>query len=113
MKLPAADQAVVDRAKVHDYLLSTGHSIGRFKAAFFMRLGYEVARWRRLEADLRGVAVTGDARLGRWNPYGQKYEVRGVLTGPSGRKAQVVTVWIILKAQDVPRFVTAYPGGRA
>ena len=43
--------------------------------------------------------------------YGRKYIVEGSFTGPSGRVIQVVTIWIILKGDSVPRFVTAYPGG--
>ena len=45
------------------------------------------------------------------NDYGQKYLVRGILKGPSGRAAEVVTVWIIQSGEGVPRFVTAFPGG--
>ena len=45
------------------------------------------------------------------NDYGQKYLVRGILKGPSGKAAEVVTVWIILSGEGVPRFVTAFPGG--
>jgi hypothetical protein len=30
---------------------------------------------------------------------------------PSGDIVQIVTVWIILKSESVPRFITAYPGG--
>jgi hypothetical protein len=36
--------------------------------------------------------------------------VHGTITGPSGRAAGVVAVWIILNGEDFPRFVTAYPG---
>ena len=35
MKLPRAEHAVVEDAKVRDYLLSREHPVGRFKAAFF------------------------------------------------------------------------------
>jgi hypothetical protein len=42
--------------------------------------------------------------------YGQKYEIRGISNGPSGRSAGVLTVWIILFRGDVPQFVTAFPG---
>jgi hypothetical protein len=40
MKLPGADRAIVDAAKVRDYLLSPEHPVGRFKAVFFGALGY-------------------------------------------------------------------------
>ena len=54
----------------------------------------------------------GDAKLGRASPYGQKYEVHARLTGPAGRSAEMVAVWIVLAGEDFPRFVTAYPGAQ-
>ena len=42
---------------------------------------------------------------------GKKYEVRGILQGPFGRRAEVVTVWIILENETFPRFVTAFTRG--
>jgi len=109
MKLPAADRAIIAPAKIRDYLLSTSHPVGRFKAPFFASLGYTISTWRRLDEDLRSLAVSGDAVLGKDSPYGQKYEIRGILRGPSGRSAEVLTVWIIRFGADVPQFVTAFP----
>ena len=45
------------------------------------------------------------------SPDGQKYEIRAILTGAGGRSAEIVSVWIILADEDVPRFVTACPEG--
>ncbi len=110
MKLPVAERAVVAPTKIRDYLLSTSHPVGRFKAPFFASLGYTSANWRRLEEDLLTLAISGEAELGKSSPYGQKYEIHGILSGPSGRSAGVLTVWIILFGGDAPQFVTAYPG---
>ena len=110
MKLPEAQRAVIAPAKIQDYLLSTSHPVGRFKAPFFARLGYTVADWQRLEQDLLVLAGSGDAEPGKDSPYGQKYEIRGTLNGPSGRSANVLTVWIVRLKGDVPEFVTAFPG---
>ena len=110
MKLPGAQRAVIEAAKIRDYLLSTSHPVGRFKTPFFTSLGYTSTNWQHLEADLRNLAVTGDAQPGQPSPYGQKYEIRGILNGPSGKSPEVVTVWIILSGGDVPQFVTAFPG---
>ena len=79
MKLPEAERAGIERAKIREHLLSTSHPVGRFKAPFFVRLGYTSANWRRLEKDLRDLALSGEAELGRNSPYGQKYEIRGTL----------------------------------
>jgi hypothetical protein len=110
MKLPEAQWAVIAPTKIRDYLLSTLHPVGRFKAPFFASLGYTVANWQRLEQDMLGLAVSGDAEPGRESPYGQKYEIRGTLNGPSGRSARVLTVWIVRFESNVPQFVTAFPG---
>jgi uncharacterized protein DUF6883 len=72
MKLPAAEHAVIARAKIRDYLLSTSHPVGRFKASFFASLGYTNSNWRRLEKDFRALAVSGDAEFGKASAYGQK-----------------------------------------
>ena len=95
---------------MRDYLPSTSHPVGRFKAPFFASLGYTTANWQRLEEDLRTLAISGDAELGKGNPYGQKYEIRDILNGPGGRSAGILTVWIILSGGDAPQFVTAFPG---
>src|SRR5258708_15206453 len=51
--LSNADQAIIDPVKLHGYLLSTSHPIGRFKAAFFARLGYTSINWQALDRALR------------------------------------------------------------
>ena len=40
MLLPNAERALIDRAKIRDYLLSLHHPVGRFKARFFTSLGF-------------------------------------------------------------------------
>lgn len=113
MRLPGVERAVIDPAKVRDYLLSPAHPVGRFKAVFFRTLGYSESDWRTLESDLRELASTADAIAGQDSRYGQKFEVSGILVGPSGRRAMVVTVWIVLASDDFPRLITAYPGAEA
>lgn len=113
MKLPDVERAVVDGRKLRDYLLSTSHPIGRFKAAFFIGLGYSRSSWQELANDLRGLAMTGNAAPAGESPYGRKFEVRGTLEGPTGRRATVVTVWIIPRVGEPPRLITAYPGAES
>ena len=113
MKLPGVDRAVVDTAKIRDYLLSESHPVGRFKAAFFMRLGYSVDDWETLAVDVRGHAINNEAVATHNNEYGQKYEVRGRIKGPAGNTALILAVWIVLDGDDFPRFVTAFPEARS
>lgn len=110
VKLPGVNRAVVDPAKLRDYLLSPSHPVGRFKARFFFRLGFDRETWHVLEVELRRHAGAGVVAEGETSPYGRKFEVRGKLSGPTGRGAQVVAIWIFLAGEDFPRFVTAFPG---
>jgi hypothetical protein len=112
VELPRRERVWIEPAKVRDYLLSKEHAVGRFKAAFFEGLGYSASEWTRLESDLRELAMTGDATLGRQTKYGQHYEIRGTLQGPSGKVAQLMTIWIVRSDEDAPRFITAFPGER-
>ena len=110
MELPDADRAAIDAAKVRDYLLSPAHPVGRFKAQFFVHLGYSQDRWELLAADLKLHAVDGASKELNASPYGRRFEVRGKLVGPTGRAAELVSIWIILRGAGTPRFVTAFPG---
>jgi len=109
LQIPNADRAVIDPAKLHGYLLSRNHPVGRFKAAFFLTLGYSLEGWRRLEADLRRQHLSQDATREERTRYGQKYVIRATLVGPSGRSAEVVSVWVVRTGEEFPRFLTAYP----
>jgi hypothetical protein len=112
VRLPNADRAIVDSAKVRDYLLSPEHPVGRAKARFFTALGFAREDSPALQQALLGHAAAGEVELGDVTRYGQKYAVRGILQGPAGRSASVVSIWIVLQGEDIPRLVTAYPGER-
>lgn len=108
--LPNCDRAFIDPGKLTDYLLSPAHPIGRFKAAVFSALGYTQGEWEILERDLLAMARTNPAVPGQPSAYGQKYEVSGILQGPSGRSGRFVAVWLIPAADDAPRLVSVIPG---
>jgi hypothetical protein len=113
LRIPNADRAVINPTKLHGYLLSRHHPVGRLKAAFFLRLGYSPEEWGQLEADLRGQHLSQDATRLEQTRYGQKYAIRATLVGPSGSSAEVVSVWVVRIGEEFPRFLTAYPeGGR-
>lgn len=112
MEIPGADRAIVDPAKVRDYLLSSEHRVGSAKARFFAQLGFDGQNWAVLQEQLYGFAKQ-EAQFGRATRFGQKYVVSSTIEGPSGRRASLVVVWIILNGEDFPRFVTAYPGAQS
>lgn len=112
MNLPQAEHVIIDVHKLRDYLLAPEHPVGRFKAAFFAGLGFTSTTWQALEFELRGLAQQGSVELGPRTTFGQKYLVRGTITGPSGRGAVVLAVWIFFNGEEAPRFVTVYPVGK-
>jgi len=70
VKLPGVDRAFVDPAKIRDYVLSDSHTVGKFKATFFVSLGYSSADWEILAADLREHAMECEVRATEANEYG-------------------------------------------
>ena len=112
MLLPNADDAVIEPAKLRDYLLSTVHPLGRFKARFFGALGFSADRWQELESTLRIQHLTQDAEPAAAMKTGQKFMIQANLIGPNGQSGTVVSVWFIRSGETAPRFVTAYPGDR-
>ena len=112
MLLPNADEAVIDPEKLRDYLLSTEHPHGRFKARVFGALGFRADRWQELESALRSQHLTQEAERVATVVEGQKFKIQAILVGPDGASAVVVNIWFVRPDETVPRFVTAYPGGR-
>jgi hypothetical protein len=109
VKDPDWEKAEIDPAKIRDYLLSPTHPVGRFKAPFFAALGYTQDEWHVLQADLREFMRQGQAVNAGRNDYGEKYTVLARLKTPSGVSRDIITVWMVLSGEEVPRFITAYP----
>jgi hypothetical protein len=110
-KLPNNEKAIIKAEKIRDYVLSPTHPVGQFKATVFREMGYSDENWETFEGNLRNLILYYDAKEVEKTQFGRKFIVEGAFVGPSGRAIQVVTVWIILKGDSIPRFVTAYPGG--
>lgn len=109
MKLPNAENAIVPSDKLADYLLSQSHLIGRWKARFFLSIGFRETRVDELKDALIDVAKKGQVKSTITTEFGIKYVVEGVILGPSGRRSVIRTVWVVETGQDRPRLVTAYP----
>jgi hypothetical protein len=112
MRLPNADLAVVDRAKITEYLLNSEHPDNGGKAAFFVTLEFSRSDWEPFANALRRLALTADVTESMETMHGKKYIVDGELENPAGKKARVRSIWIIDAGVDFPRLVTAYPLGR-
>jgi len=108
MPIPEAHRAVVEDAKVRDYLLNLSHPDGGSKAIWFHSLGYHRDKWQDLANDLLDIAqncMTFDTEITR---FGVKYKVVGTVGRSEHRPGVVLTVWIV-EDKDPPRLVTAYP----
>ncbi len=112
MKLPGAENAIIQAEKIKNYLLSDSHPVGRFKAIFFSSLGYSSDKWELLANDIRTLLLQNDAEKIEQSEYGQKYIITGNIKGPFNKTACIITVWIILKDKKTPKFITAYPGSK-
>lgn len=109
MKLPNSDKAIIPKEKLTDYLLSETHSIGKFKAKFFSKLGFDTTNVNLFEKSLLKIAKTEEIVDEIITLYGTKYILEGKLDNPAGKTVKVRTLWIIEKGQKKPRFVTVYP----
>jgi len=112
VRLPNAEQARVDRAKVVDYLLSTEHEKGRDKAEFFLGFGFSGERWEDFANALRLHGASHEAVMEREDDFGVRYSVDGMLESPDGRNPGVRSVWMIDRGGSSPRLISAYPAGR-
>jgi hypothetical protein len=111
VKLRNAHLAIVERHKVVEYLLNSGHPDNGGKARFFELLGFSLNDPELLITALRQVAQTGKAIEASESVHGAKYVVDGSITAQTDVRqiSRVRTVWIIDKGSDAPRLVTAYP----
>src|SRR5947207_11139955 len=112
MRLPNADLAVVDRAKITGYLLNPEHPDNGGKAAFFVALEFNRSDWDAFANALRRLALTADVTETMETVHGTKYIVDGELENPAGKEAPVRSIWIIDARTDFPRLVTAYTLGK-
>ena len=109
MGLPNASRAVVEQAKIVEYLLNPAHRYGASKARFFAQFGFRAEAWEVLAGALREHAQENEVTKVRETGFGPRYEVEGELTAPDGRRPRVCTVWQMDDGETAPRLITAYP----
>jgi hypothetical protein len=108
MKLPGAERAVVDMAKVRGYCLNPNHPRGRHKARVFAAaLGLTAAHADLLREALLTAALHHTATLGERDDYGQRYVLDFQMKGPTG-EATVRSHWIVLAQDDFPRLTSCH-----
>jgi hypothetical protein len=109
MKLPNAENAIIAEDKLARYLLDPGHRRGGSKARLLYSLGYDALHWQQLTDDLRRQHLTEEVIEQRETTWGQRYEIVGPLTGPSGDTLMFRSIWQIDLGANRPRLITMYP----
>jgi len=112
MKLPNAENAVVDVAKLRDYCLNPTHPKGKHKARVFSeKLGITLNDAEQLrEAILEGVLLA-EAIEQEPTPFGRRFMVDLLVSRGEGivlSSAIVRTAWIIRHGEDFPRLTTCF-----
>lgn len=108
MFLPGVNEAVIEEAKILDYLLSTDHPEGRSKANFFSSFGFQRDAWTVLKEALLSHAESNEISEVKISPFGTKYVIDGHISTPSGETPLVRCVWIV-EGDKPPRLVTSHP----
>lgn len=109
MKLPNSKNAYVPKEKLLGYLLSETHPVGKSKAKFFRKLGFDETNVDKFERSLLSIARTKDVEERKEIPYGVNYIIKGLIKLPNRKAASIKTVWFVESGQARPRFVTAIP----
>jgi len=109
MKLPGADNLIVEREKIVDYLLNASHPDNSGKAEFFLDLGFKRSHWQLMAAAFRNAVANQSISKIMASPHGTKCIVEGRVETPNGKAPWVRTVWIVDFGKDEPRLVTDYP----
>ena len=112
MRLPNAENAVLDIEKLRDYCLNPNHPEGKHKArVFFDKLGIRQNDAEDLRnAILEGVLVA-EAVEQKQSSFGRRFVVDLVISRGEGvvlSSALVRTAWIIREGEDFPRLTTCF-----
>jgi hypothetical protein len=108
MRLPNADRAVVDVARLRDYSLNPTHDKGRHKARVFAAaMGFTVADAERLHGMIVAAVLTHEAEQGLTDARGTRYRVDFEAQGLRG-PVTIRTAWHIDAGETIPRLVSCY-----
>ena len=108
MKLPNAERAFIDLAKLRDYSLSATHPEGKHKARVFAAaLGIAATDAEWLGEQLLAAVLREECALGRKTEFGQRYSV-DVSVQHGERQARIRSAWIIRQHEQFPRLVSCY-----
>ncbi len=109
MRVPYAENARIDIRKLKDYVLNPDHENGKHKAVLWKSaLNITAEEAEELVVILLEAARTNEAKVGRFDAYGQRYTVDFLLEW-KGKSAIIRSGWIIAHGSNIPRLTTAFP----
>ncbi len=101
--------AIIAVEKVRDYLLKPLETDD--KSGFLKIAGYTREDFPRLLEDIRTL-LPGEGRFQMYTTFGERFELDGVLRGPSGQSLYVTTIWQ-RSPRGTWRFITLFPNTEA
>jgi len=108
MKLPHADHAIIEIAKLRDYSLNPLHPEGKHKARVFASsLGFTAKDAEILRNMILGAIMIEEAIGSVVDEHGGRYVVDFATEGLRGI-VNIRTAWIIDRGETVPRLVSCY-----
>lgn len=109
MKLPNAENAVIDPRKLTGYVLNSHHEKGKHKALLFEQiLGYKNDNYALLSEQIARLIKFADCFEIKTTEFGTLYQADMTIEGLQGQKAGVRTGWIIREGENYPRLTTIY-----
>ena len=105
MRLPA-DSAIAGEKFTRYLLVPQAQSD---KSRYLARGGYILANVGQLIADIRTQILPLDAVFSRRTKFGETWRIDGALSGPSGRRISIRTIWLKHALSGAVHFVTLIP----
>jgi hypothetical protein len=107
MRLPNANKAFVDDAKLVQYCLNPDHPRGKHKARRFAAAGITEASAAILKTALLDAAGTEEAQVGETGVHGARYSIDFNLVTARGI-FRVRSAWLVRRTEDFRRLVTCF-----
>jgi len=105
--LPNSNNVIIPIEKFTEYALNPLKQKDKAKA-FEKALGYNLGNYQKLIDNIRfnvpNYLATPKPNLG----YGQRYQIIMDLLGENGKKAKVLTAWIVDETMNAARLISAY-----
>jgi hypothetical protein len=114
MKLPNAENAIIDIEKLRDYCLNPSHPEGKHKAHIFQKkLGIGRNDAERLRQVILKAVLESDALEQKPSLHGRRFIVEFKVSTLEGEgviqsRALIRTAWIIRDDEDFPRLTTCF-----